>query len=183
MPAMEQRKEHRIKVAVTVKILYQGAEFSGLTGNISRLGAYIETEKNLPLGSEVDLILKVPAYADNASGGSEVRCKGGIFRSNLVREENGIKYYGLGVFFGSFKQEADRQRLSNYVAYLISREAKEIKQGAQEWRQKRKMRKIEKSSLENREPELTETNVAALLKKILERLEEIRILLKRPAKR
>lgn len=165
---IEKRREKRIRVKLPIRISYQGKELSGETENISRLGAYVEIDKDIPFGAELGIALKVPAYGEGFSLGEEISCKGSVFRSSPAREENSIKYYGLGIFFTDFPQQTDREKLSSYIDFLVSQEEQEVKEEVRRWHQKRDV--------------LKESNVAGrtkigeclvLLKQILGRLDEM----------
>ncbi len=182
MAGIEKRKERRIKIALPIKVIYQGNESSGFTANISRLGTYAEIEKELPIGVDVGVALEIPAYLKDAPVGGKIRCEGNIFRTHFIQEVKNKKYYGLGIFFTSFNEEADRQRLSRYIDYLSTQEEKEIKEGAKHWREKREMKKADRSSSGSRDAEFGNSDIAALLRQIVSQLEEIRSLLKPVAK-
>ena len=170
---IEKRKERRIKVRLPIKMFYQSIEAAGETENISRLGAYIETAKDIPLGSELVIELSVPAYGKDASLAGKVRCKGSVFRSSLLREEDTIKYYGLGIFFTDFLQQSDRNKLSKYIDFLILEEKQGIKEGLKRWRQKRSVAKKSQATGQVKVDECL-----LLLKQVLSRLEEIYRLVK-----
>jgi len=182
MAGIEKRKERRIKITLPIKIIYQGDESNGFTGNISRLGAYAEIDRELPIGAEVDAILEIPSYTKNAPLVGKIKCRCNIFRTNFIREVKGKKYYSLGIFFTGFREDADRQRLSSYIDYLIVQEEKEIEQGAKVWREKREIKKIDKTLAEGRGRGADNSDIVPLLKQILSQLEEIRSLLKPVAK-
>lgn len=173
--AIEKRKERRIKVNLPIRIVYQkNIEFAGLTENISRLGTYIKIDKKIPVGSEADITLEIPAYVKNSSLCGEVKCHGTIFRCDVVGEADSKKYYGIGIFFTSFSKEADRKKLSNYVDFLILNEDKTVKEGIQGWRDKREIkRKARQTQKKLLSPEDYQKETLALLRQILTRLEEV----------
>lgn len=163
MAGTEKRKERRIKVSIPIQVVYRGEAARGLTGNISRLGAYAEVDRELPIGAEVEVTLSIDGRGD------EVNCSGSVFRSGVARETQGKTYYGLGIFFTGFHNDQDKQELSEYIGRLIAQEEREIKKGVAAWRHKRMTKNpVEPGS----------KDVAALLKEILSRLEEIQSLLK-----
>jgi hypothetical protein len=177
--AIEKRKERRIKVNLPIKIVYQKDHVvTAQTENISRLGAYVETGKKIPLGIDIDITLEIPVYTKDPSLSGEVKCKGNIFRCNFIRETESNKYYGIGIFFTHFFNDADREKLSQYIDFLILTEDKNIKEGIKHWRDKRKIaketRQAQKISLSQED---YQKETFALLKQILARLEEITRLL------
>ncbi|MFA4984279.1 MAG: PilZ domain-containing protein [Candidatus Omnitrophota bacterium] len=181
MAGIEKRKERRIKISLPIRVVYQGGEFKGVTGNISRLGTYAQIQKEIPVGAEVGVVLTITSAGRDSCAKDELRCNGNIFRADLARELNGKRYYGLGIFFTGFPEEKDRERLSDYVRYLISREEKAIKDGVKEWKRKKRMRHAEKPSSGAAGEADGNSEVVGLLKEILSRLEEIRSFLKASA--
>lgn len=161
---MERRKERRIKVNLPIKIVYKnGFEVVGKTENISRLGTYVEIDRKIPAGADIDITLESPKGV--------ISCKGNIFRCNLVREVGPKKYYGMGIFFTDFLNHTDRNKLSEYIDSLIANEDKNIKAGLKRWRKKRDISKQTKQ-------EKPQIEILNLLKKILNHLEKIDHLLR-----
>jgi hypothetical protein len=181
--AIEKRKERRIKVNLPVRIVYQkNQEIITKTENVSRLGAYVEIDRKISVGSDVDIRLDIPVYTKNSSLCGEVKCQGNIFRCDLVREGESKKYYGIGIFFTNFPKEIDREKLSRYIDFLILKEDKEIKESIKHWRDKRDMAKKSRQTQEIKLEEDFQKETAALLKQILARLEEISRLLQSQSK-
>lgn len=173
----EKRKERRIRVSLPVKIFYQKLEVAGQTENISRLGAYVETNKEMPMGAELEMLLKIPARTKEDSLAKDIRCRGSVFRSGLIREENAKKYYGLGIFFTDFPQQTDKGKLSEYIDFLILQENKGIKDGLKRWKETRYAAK-KLTARQQMKPEEYQAQTKVLLKQILNRLEEIYRLVK-----
>ncbi|MEI6631685.1 MAG: PilZ domain-containing protein [bacterium] len=165
---IEKRKEKRIRVKLPIKISYGDIKITGETENISRLGGYVEITKEIPLGAELEIELGIPAYGKDSSLAGGIRCKGSVFRSSLTKEENTVKYYGLGIFFTDFSQQADRNKLSSYIDFLLLQEEQGVKEGLNRWRQKRSVVKKSQSVEQGNTGECL-----ALLKQILSRLEEL----------
>jgi len=178
---MEKRKERRIKVSLAVKIFYQGLEVTGQTENISRLGAYVETGKEIPMGAELEMSLKIPSYTKEESLGGDIRCRGSVFRSSIIREEGIKKYYGLGIFFTDFLQKADRGKISKYIDFLILQETKGVKKGLRRWKEKREAAK-KSTAQQEMSPDEYQAQTIALLRQISDRLEEIYRLVKSQGK-
>ena len=68
----------------------------------------------------------------------KIRCQGDVFRCDVVGEVQLKRIYGIGIFFVSFAQDLDRNKLSQYIDFLIVKEQEEIKQALQQWRKKRR---------------------------------------------
>lgn len=174
---IEKRKERRMRVSLPAKIFYQKLEVAGQTENISRLGAYVETNKEIPMGAELEMSLKIPAYTKGESLVQDIRCRGSVFRSSLIREENTKKYYGLGIFFTDFSQQTDRGKLSKYIDFLTLQENKGVKEGLKRWKEKRgAANKL--TAQQQMKSEECQAQTKVLLKQILSRLEEIYRLVK-----
>jgi len=134
---IEKRKERRIGVRLPVRISYRGSQIAGETENISRLGAYIETSRNIPLGAELTITLSLSADAAGPKPSAEINCLASVFRSGLIRQEGENKYYGLGVFFTSFPQQSDRDELSSYMDLLTLREEQHLREGLKQLKERR----------------------------------------------
>ena len=148
---IEKRKERRIKVNLSIRITYQDSlEIVGKTENISRLGTYVELDKDIPLGSDIDVTLEISRYCQDLSLTGTVQCKGNIFRCNLVRESATQKYYGIGIFFTDFLNETDRDKLSKFIDFLILNEDKSIREGVKHWQTKKEKAKIAKQAREKK---------------------------------
>jgi hypothetical protein len=172
--AIEKRKERRIKVSLPIKIIYKNnIKILGNTENISRLGAYVEVDKEIPAGMDVDINLEIPAYTEDLSLTGAVRCKGNIFRCNLTKESEPKKYYGIGVFFTNFLKQIDRDKLSRYIDFLILQEEKGVREGIRRLRDKRdKTQKTKQSSKIQLKQEDYQREALNLLEQILSRSEE-----------
>ncbi len=153
--ATEKRKERRIKVNLPIKITYPGhPEINAETGNISLLGAYIETDEQIPLGTDADIVLQIPSCAGAAGLSGEVRCKGNIFRCHPIsRQGNGLAFhtakairrepetaahFGTGIFFTGFSRRAERDKLSRYINFLIEQEGRNLRAGIKNLKKIRK---------------------------------------------
>jgi hypothetical protein len=164
----EKRREHRLKANLPIKIISSSnAEVLGSIENISRLGTYLEVDRQIPAGENVDVTLELPAYSQDLSLAGEVRCKGSVFRCSLIRESESRKFYGIGIFFTSFNENQDKERLSKYIDFLTLREEHEIKEFLKRRREKEVVVKTTKQSEEFQKESLD------LLKQIQAKLEEI----------
>ena len=138
----EKRRERRLKARLPIRISCPDSpQIFTQTENISRLGAYIEIEQEIPLGVHLDITIEIPAYTNDSALIGAVRCKGDVFRCNLVREIESKRFYGLGIFFTDYSGEQDRNKLSKYIDFLIFKEQEDIKQATQRWRERRRKRR------------------------------------------
>ncbi len=189
----ENRKEHRFKAALAIRIIYAGNEIVGCTENLSRLGTYAEINREIPTGENVDVTLvlpaygfgykesqtiALPAYTQDLSPNEEVKCQGNVFRSVLLRQSATDKYYGVGIFFVDFSEDKHREKLSDFVEHLTFKEAQEIKSGLKRRKEKDEAQNLVKHSEEFyvQEEEFHKESLN-LLHKISSQLEEINRLL------
>ena len=203
----ENRKEHRFKVVLPIRITYGGNEIISRTENLSRLGTYTEINREIPTGENVDVTLvlpaygfgygkpnhcspthglgymesqtiALPAYTQDLSPTEEVKCQGNVFRSALLRQSATNKYYGVGIFFMVFTEDKHREKLSDFIEYLAVKEEQEIKVGLKRRREKEETEKIVKHSEEFYvQEEEFRKESLNLLHKISSQLEEINRLL------
>lgn len=179
MPS-ERRKERRLKANLPIKITGKNnLEVFASTENISFLGAYLEVDKEIPAGTEVEVVLEIPHYSEDLSLAGEVRCKGDVFRSSLVNQSGSIKYYGIGIFFTNFHFSEDRDRLHRYIDFLLQSEEQDINERLRRLRYKREAQKLAKSSgQKNINQEEFQEKSLELLQQIAAQLNGIEQLLK-----
>lgn len=151
-----------------VRISYRGSQIAGETENISRLGAYVETSRSIPLGAEFTITLTLPPEDVDSKAAAEINCKASVFRSGLLRQEGEDKYYGLGVFFTSFPQQSDRDRLSSYMDFLTQQEERYLKEGLKQLKERRASSEKAQAAWQADCAKCLEA-----LKKILEKLEKM----------
>jgi hypothetical protein len=133
----EKRKEHRLRANLAIKLGWGlEKELLARTENISRLGTYVELPKEIPAGQTVGITLELPAYTQDPSLIGDVSCKGTVFRASPVREIEGQRWYGMGIFFTDFDDAADKQKVSAFVDHLIAREEQEVKEGLRRRKEK-----------------------------------------------
>lgn len=124
-PMNEKRKEHRLRAALAVTLTdAKGMRTSGVTSNISRLGAFVEARAALAVGSAVTVVLGIPSFPGQASA-LTVTARATVFRLAARKQQSG---FGLGIFFTGFAAVQDQQRLSAYIDYLVSQEELGVKQ-------------------------------------------------------
>lgn len=150
----------------------------GTIENISRLGAYVATDRPIPEDTAVSAMFAIPSYTKDQSLGGEVRAEANVFRMNLIGESGANKHYGVGLFFTRFLSQQDSDKLSGYIDFLILEEENNIKAGIKRWQEKRKAVKKGVSG-----PDAVPDNndaqqeIMTLLRMIMERVDEIRALL------
>jgi len=171
----EKRKEHRLRANIPITIAW-GKEkgLSGRTSNISRLGSYVELDKQIPNGQVVGITLKLPAYTQDISLTGTVSCSGTVFRSSPLREIDGVQFYGLGIFFTDFPSLRDKEKISAYIDYLIATEEQGIKEGLKRRKEKEtvqfSVRRKENTTARQAE---FQKEALALLQQISSRLEAL----------
>lgn len=171
----ERRKEHRLRANLPIKIVCQdNAEIIGRTENISRLGTYVEIDRQIPVGERVDLTIEIPVYGQDISFSGQVDCKGSVFRSGLAKQFQKDRLYGTGIFFTFFNSKEAKEKLSRYMDFLASKEEQDIKEGLRRRKEKEKLKGYEEKIVHQQGPQQESLN---LLKEIVSRLEEIRRLL------
>ncbi len=110
----EKRREHRLKANLPIRIISSNnTEILCSTENISRLGTYLEIDREVPAGENVDITLELPAYTQDLALAGELRCKGSVFRCNLIREFESTKFYGIGIFFTDFSEKKTEKNFLN----------------------------------------------------------------------
>jgi len=167
---IERRKEKRMHVALPVKLVFdKKEEISGITDNISRLGSYVEINRQFDSGTELDVTLEIPDYAQDKRAGGTVRGHGTVFRCDLREVPGSQPCYGIGIFFTSFSSKEERERLSKYVDFLIVKEEESVKEGFKKWKEK----KIGGDSRRRLEYEKMLSEINEMLKKALLKLEKI----------
>jgi hypothetical protein len=178
--AIEKRKERRIKVNLPIKIRYKGSQVHGEAENLSRLGCYVKIEKEIPIGIDISIILDIPVYAADTLLSGNLNCKGNIFRCNALEENESGKRYGIGIFFTEFSSQADAEKLSQYIDYLLLSENKKIQTGLSRWKDKRYLAKAanQKKTAKAKE-DAFQKEVIFLLREVLSRLEELNTRLRR----
>jgi uncharacterized protein (TIGR02266 family) len=59
----ERRAHPRIPISVRVRVQYTGQEFTAQSVNLSAGGVFLDTERRLPVGTRLRLVLTVPIIA------------------------------------------------------------------------------------------------------------------------
>jgi len=176
---IEKRKERRIKISLPIQISHHNKViFSGQTENISRLGAYLVSDKKVPTGIDINIKLEISCRQDNPSLAGEIKCWGNVFRCDLISESGKSKNYGVGVFFTDFTKDSDKEKLSNYIDYLILKDGQAVKESLKRWKDKRETAKLTKQDyLKEPKKEVSRQDLFNLLLQVLSRLEELKQLL------
>jgi len=121
----ERRRRQRVDTALPIRIKYSREEILGQTKNISVLGTYLEADKEIPIGTTLDIKIRIPETGQRQAGKSrEIRCAGIAFRSEAQSGSLEPKsQYGIGIFFRSFSGNGEKD-LSKYIDYTLSEEKK-----------------------------------------------------------
>ena len=139
----ERRRRKRVDVALPIKIEYNKGQLLERTINISTLGTYIEADREIPIGTALDIDLEIPKPGVKATDKAHVLCSGVAFRCQLTSNLNSRNRFGIGIFFRSF-YEGGEEELSQYIDYVISEEKKKGKIFMQKRQQKRTKSKEKK---------------------------------------
>ena len=175
----EKRKEHRFHAVLPIRIFYRTSELLSRTENIRRLGTYVQFNREIPVGEELDITLVLPSYTKDPALAGEVRCKGSVFRSTILRESAVNKSWGTGIFFTAFEDSQDREKLSAYIDYLTQQEEQEIKEGLRRRRQKNQTRHLQQ--LDSRQHDFQKETLK-LLRQISAQLTKLERFVQRKAK-
>lgn len=131
----ERRKEHRLKAHLPVKLIFQDrSEIECSTRNISRLGTYLEIERQIQRGERVELHILIPAFAAHQEAVS-VACAGDVFRS-----DPGHNGFGTGIFFTEFPNGDHQLVFSEYIDFLSQALDREIRESVRHRREKEELR-------------------------------------------
>jgi len=166
----EKRKEHRFRADLPVRVFYRTAELLSSTENISRLGTYAQFNREIPVGEELDVTLVVPAYTRDPALTGEVRCRGSVFRSTVLRQTPTDTSWGTGIFFTAFDGARDKEKLSAYIDHLTRQEEQEIKEGLRRRREKDQVRHLQQ--LDGKQDEFQKETIT-LLRQISARLAKL----------
>ena len=115
----ERRRRQRIDVALVTKIEYNKKKIKTQTKNISLLGIYLQNDKEIPIATALDIAIKIPKTKKNKS--RQIHCKGVVFRCRPIASFKPKSQYGIGIFFRSFLEKAEKE-LSGYIDYVLLQE-------------------------------------------------------------
>ena len=129
----ETRRGRRIGVALPAQLVCGEVQLSTHTENVSLLGAYVQVDKEIPVGTAAQVTLELPSGRD-AKGGS-VQCSGVVVRCENLRP--GL--FGLGIFFKEFFGDGEA-RLDTLIDEYLRKETEEAKRYFEERERLRKER-------------------------------------------
>lgn len=135
---MERRQKHRIEAALALEIFYAANKLEAVSKNISMLGAYIENEQEIKTGTDVEIIIHIPAYGHYRKPIGAIKCRGVIFRSAPLIKPNSPVFFVLRIFFTSFESKGDSDKLSAYIDFMASKEKTFVKKRLKQLRSKLK---------------------------------------------
>ncbi len=139
----ERRRRRRIDVALPIKIEYNKEKISARIKNISLLGVYLESDKEIPVGTALNIWVDVPKT--QAIPGRQINCRGVVFRCQSLAGLEPKARYGVGIFFRSFLEGAE-EALGGYIDNVLWQEKMEgriytrRRKGARPLLQKKKRR-------------------------------------------
>lgn len=120
--AKERRRRKRIDAALALTIEYSEGKIAARTKNISLLGAYIEINRKIPVGTKLNIVIEIPAKGPEKSNQSaQITFKGVVLKSKSLISLQGKSSYGTGIFFRSFSQK-DNKMLADYIDYILLQE-------------------------------------------------------------
>ena len=126
-PVKERRRRQRIDASLAMKIKYNKQLISTETKNISTLGAYVETDRAIPIGTTLDIRIEIPKTTGlRQIQAKRISCRGAVFRTQAIGTLQAEHKYGIGIFFRSFFQGGERN-LQRFIRYMLSREEKKGK--------------------------------------------------------
>jgi hypothetical protein len=163
---MDKRREKRYRARIPLEITAGARSLKGITQNLSRMGAYAQVDEELSVGEEIIVSLCIPAHNTRLTQ-AVVKCKGQVFRCNVLQQQD-KRVYGAGIFFVGFESAEEKDLLSGFVDYLMLKEEELIQQGAHTWHQRQKKEQEASASTG-----ADDSQVIALLHKVLQRLDEI----------
>ena len=105
----ERRQSARLADTLQFEIGYEGFNIASQTINISTNGLMCRLAKNIPLMTQVDLILMIPA--ETAGGSGRLRVKGAVVRA-FKNKTTG--FFHLAVFFTEISNQS-RHTLKRYI--------------------------------------------------------------------
>ncbi|MFC1699633.1 PilZ domain-containing protein [Candidatus Omnitrophota bacterium] len=124
MPKKERRRRKRIDIVLPIKIEYNNQRLWALTKNISVLGAYVETDQDIPRGAAMEIQIKLPKPGKQKNAqAKEIKCIGIAFRTQSAIAQEKISQYGVGIFFRAFLEGGEKQ-LSKFIDYILEQEKK-----------------------------------------------------------
>ena len=128
------RRGRRVTVSLPITLETKEGTCQGTTHNISLLGALVELEKQLSLGTAMTARVALPNGAVAEAKGLVVRCE------PLSQPPSGR--FGIGVFFNSFS-EGSEAPLSRWIEEVLEQQRKEAERYFEE-REKIRLAKLEK---------------------------------------
>lgn len=112
----EKRRCQRVSISLPIQIEYNKEKIPAKTKNISMLGTYLESEKEVPRGTALKVKIGVPED-------KKIKCSGIAFRCQPTGSLGSKNQYGIGIFFRSFLGQGEKD-LSNYIDCILSQEKK-----------------------------------------------------------
>jgi len=132
------RRGRRVTASLPISLNTTTGVFQGTTRNISLLGALIELDRELPLGTAMTARLTLP-------NGTPVEAKGLLVRCEPVGPSPSGRF-GLGVFFNAFS-EGSEAPLSRWINEILEQQRLEAERYFEE-REKIRLAKLEKKKKE-----------------------------------
>lgn len=132
------RRGRRVTASLPMTLNTPKGVFRGTTHNISLLGALVELDQQLSLGTAVTSQVGLP-------NGASVEAKGLIVRCEPVGPTPSVRF-GVGIFFNSFS-EGSEPPLSRWIEEVLEQQRKEAERYFEE-RERIRLAKLEKKRKE-----------------------------------
>jgi len=117
----ERRRRQRIDIGLPIEICYNNNRISAETANISILGTYLQSNKEIPIGTALTVTLKIPGLRKAKPANSrQIGCTGVVFRCQDTIPSGTC---GIGIFFRAFSKGSEKI-LSGYIDRILSQEKK-----------------------------------------------------------
>ena len=129
----EGRRGRRVRADLPAMLVAGNEQLATRTENVSLLGTFVQSEKDLPVGASVKVALDLPP-GENREGGN-VQCQGIVVRTESIRP--GL--YGLALFFNQFLADGE-EKLGRLIEELLEKQNEEAKRYFEERERLRKER-------------------------------------------
>ena len=107
----ERRQSARLVDALAFKISFEGYDITSETLNLSTSGLLCRVHKNIPLMTQIDIILLIPDHAKGESVQLKIKAKGVVVRAEKDAQTN---MYKLAIFLTQMTK-THKERFETYI--------------------------------------------------------------------